>query len=411
MLLSYSRKELSGLSSLRIVLALYLMMFHTVPYYKGLPAELYEIVSSGYMATSMFFLLSGFILSHVYLSGDGLRVSPGHFLRTRFFTLYPIHLIGLALSGAIALVQWKLTGSFYAVADVPQAFSDGRGDSLHVKLEGGQMLLSFFSHVFLLHAWNPHYLSFNVPSWSISALIFFYTIFVWIGPKLVNVRRPLCVLLALNVLYLLPPVWLISQEQFTATATGFLHTNPLARLPEFLAGVVLYRFMRKINHVHLSPVQFCLCLVGMGCLLFAVDDGFRALGPAGYYLAHNGGLLLFQCVLLVLFAGVREFRTPWLKEGVQRIGNASLSMFILHLPLFFLLTRLEKFIHFLAAGDREQPWWPQIKSMEPSFMLYPFIVLAVVLISVWCQESLVIKLRRVLAQWIGSERRPQINPA
>jgi peptidoglycan/LPS O-acetylase OafA/YrhL len=378
------------------LLAIYLMMFHTLPSYRGLPGWLQELVSSGYMATSMFFLLSGFILSHVYLSGDGLRITPAEFLKTRFLTLYPIHLIGLALSSAILLVQWRATGTFHVVADIPPAMQSLAEQNVMVEVGPLAMLGSFISHVLLLHAWNPFFLSFNIPSWSISALLCFYLAFVGLGPRLVRCGHPVWLLLGLNVLYLLPPLWFVLQGDYSASATGFLHTNPLARLPEFLSGVVLYRIMRRVELVYLTRGQFWVCLFCAVLALFMLDDWLASLGPAGYYFSHNGGLMLLQCAVLVLFAGVREFRTPWLYEGMKRLGNASLSMFILHLPLFFLLTRFEKLVRFLVAGDWSSPWWPQIKAIEPSVAMYPLIVLVVLAASVWCQESLVIRLRDFL---------------
>lgn len=398
MLLSYSRKELSGLSSLRILLAIYLVMFHTVPFYKGLPDWVCEIVSSGYMATSLFFLLSGFILSHVYLSGEGLRVAPGDFLRTRFLTLYPIHLIGLALSGLILLVQWRLTGSVRAVADIPDALAGLAQDALLVELGESALAATLASHVLMLHAWNPFFQAFNIPSWSVSALVFFYAVFVWVGPWLVNVRRPMAMLLLLNALYLLPPLWFVWLGQYNSVVTGFLHTNPLIRLPEFLSGIVLYRLARRINCIRIALFRFWLLLACSLAFLFWLDDAIKTLGPAGYYVSHNGGLLLTQCFILVLFAGLGKFQTAWLQDAVKRLGDASLSMFILHLPLFFVLTRIEKFIHFLMVGDWHQAWWPQIKAINPDFALYPLMLVIVLLISVWCQERLVIKLRNTLSK-------------
>lgn len=393
MLLRYARNEISGLSVLRLGLAIYLMLFHTLTAYQGLPHWLRQFASSGYMATSMFFLLSGFILSHVYFNADGLKMTPKKFLKTRFYTLYPIHLIGLALSGMILLVQFMLTGVFVAVADIPPSLTGVTNESLLIELHWPAVLGSLLSHLLLLHAWNPFFQTFNIPAWSISALMFFYFVFVLWGNALINVKRPMVTLIGLNLVYLIPPVVLIGLGEFNSVATGFLHTNPLARLPEYLAGIVLYRVTKDTGQCHMPMEVFLALLLGSIVLLVAMNDALLTLGPAGYYIAHNGGLMLPQCLILVLFAGVREFRTVWLRDLVKRLGNASLSMFILHLPLFFLLTRIEKFIRFLLVGNLDQPWWPQIKSMPISIAYYPLMVLLVLVLSLWCQERLVLNLR------------------
>lgn len=393
MLLSYARAEISGLSALRFGLALYLMLFHTLTAYDGLPNWLHNLAASGYMATSMFFLLSGFILSHVYLNEDGLKTTPIKFLKTRFSTLYPIHIIGLVLSGLILLVQFTLTGVFVAVTDIPPSFAGVTNEPLLIELGEPMVLTTLVSHLFLVHAWNPFFQTFNIPAWSISALMFFYCVFVLWGSALTKVKHPVAMLLGLNLLYLVPPIVMIGLGQFNSVATGLLHTNPLVRLPEYLAGIVLYRIAKDVGQWHMRMAMFVALLLGTMVTLFVANNALLKFGPAGYYIAHNGGLMLLQCFVIFLFAGVREFRSAWLRNWLKRLGKASLSLFILHLPLFFLITRIEKLISFLIVGDLHQPWWSQIKSMPISIVYYPLIVLLVVTLSLWCQEHLVFGMR------------------
>lgn len=407
MLLNFSQRHMGGLSVLRFALAIYLMVFHTLPQYEGVPVVLQGLASGGYMATSLFFLLSGFVLSHVYLDASaGLRSAAGRFLANRFWMLYPLHLIGLLLSAMILLVQYRATGQVLAVADIPHAVFQGYGQSLHVSLEGLGLLGAFLSHLFLLHAWNPFFLSFNVPSWSISALMCFYLVFVWLGPRLVRSPHPVRVLLLLNGLYLLPPLVLIGLQEFGSTATAFLHTNPLARLPEFLAGVVLCAITRRLPAVQISTGSLVAVVLGVVTGLVLLNTVLLTLGPAGYYLVHNGAALLLQCSLLVLFSGMPEIRAPRIAALVERLANASLSIFVLHLPLFFILTRLEKLLRVWWAGHEGAPLMQQVRDADLSLAWYPVVLVAIVLVSVWCQERIVSRLRQRAMKSPGVAARP-----
>jgi len=86
---------------------------------------------------------------------------------------------------------------------------------------------------------------FNIPSWSISALIFFYIIFAFIGKYLIRLKMPFFWLIFLNILYLIPPLYFIYSNDYGNIATAILHTNPIVRIPEFLSGVLLYAAIKK----------------------------------------------------------------------------------------------------------------------------------------------------------------------
>jgi peptidoglycan/LPS O-acetylase OafA/YrhL len=403
MLLNYGRKQLSGLAWLRFGLALYLILFHTLPDYTDLPNWLYQAVSAGYVSTSTFFVLSGCVLAHAYLSDDGeLRVSVQRFLATRFLTMYPLHVIGFGLAALIMWGQYLANGAIYAVADIPTALKALNNEALFVLLQPITIGLNAMAHLLLLHAWNPFYMTFNIPSWSISTLAFFYVVFALIGGAVMSVRRPWLMLMLLMVVNLAPPVFFILTSNFSSTATGFLHTNPLIRLPEFLAGIVLCRLLHETKRIPLQrPLFISQVLLTMVLIVYTITLLSQA-GPAGYYLLHNGVLLPLELLLVILFAGVRETRIVWLDDLGNRLGNATLSIFILHVPVFFLLSRLLK-IMFISLGQADVSLGTlsqQMKAYNLPFATYPFLVIAIITISVLCQERFVLRTRRyILTNW------------
>jgi peptidoglycan/LPS O-acetylase OafA/YrhL len=411
MLLNYGRKQLSGLAWLRFGLALYLIFFHTLPAYTNLPTWLYKSVSAGYVSTSVFFILSGCVLAHAYLDNEGkLRVSVRRFLATRILTVYPLHLLGFALAAMIMWFQYLSNGAVYAIADIPPAISAHTSEALLVPLETPELIFNGLQHLLLLHAWNPQYLTFNIPSWSISTLVFFYAVFAVAGGSVLSLRRPYLVLVVLMLVNLIPPLSLIASANFSSVATGFLHTNPLVRLPEFLTGIVLCRLMHDQQKIILPRLQFLISVVLVMGLITVIINLSSRFGPAGFYLVHNGALLPLELLLVALFAGVRDTRVVWLDELGTRLGNATLSLFILHLPIFFILSRLLKSMTLYFGSDQTgvdlATFFEQLKNVPLSFSMYPVLVLLVVVISVICQERFVLRIRRILlAPW----KRASIN--
>lgn len=405
MLLNYGRKQLSGLAWLRFGLALYLIFFHTIPAYKDLPDWLYQSVSAGHISTSVFFILSGYVLAHAYLDNHGaLRISARRFIATRILTVYPLHLVGFALAALVMWVQYRSYGVVYAVADIPQAMAAYSIEPLLIPLDIGGLINNAFQHLTLLHAWNPFYLTFNIPSWSISTLAFFYVFFALWGGTVLRLRYPFWVLLIMVFVNLVAPLSLIANDNYSTAATGFLHTNPLVRLPEFIAGILLCRLLQDRGTVVLTQPQFLGLLALIVSLMVFIIGLSNRYGPAGFYLVHNGFLLPLELLLVMLFAGVRHTRVVWLDDLANRLGNATLSLFILHLPLFYILTRLQKALMLYLNSPQNQldlqSYSQQLKGVSLPFATYPLVIVIIVVIAVFCQERFVLKTRRfLLSPW------------
>jgi len=148
---------LIGLSWLRFMLALYLIIFHTIRNYHSAPDWFVAAASAGYVSTSLFFILSGFILTHVYFDSKGnLKTTKANFLFTRFFTLYPLHILGFLLAALIMFLQYMSTGQVLVTADLPLYQGSSNSEKfITIAIRAPEVLFNALLHLLTLHAWNP----------------------------------------------------------------------------------------------------------------------------------------------------------------------------------------------------------------------------------------------------------------
>jgi peptidoglycan/LPS O-acetylase OafA/YrhL len=140
--------DLRALTTLRFFAALWVVLYTAWPH---LDVGFVPVaVTKGYLGVETFFVLSGFILSHVYLEAAGeKRFRYGGFLWARLARVYPLHLVtlfGMIGLGVVATAAgMSIDGSLTNWRDLP-------------------------AHLTLTHAWGLATSSaFNHPSWSISA--------------------------------------------------------------------------------------------------------------------------------------------------------------------------------------------------------------------------------------------------
>lgn len=159
--------EIKALSGARAFPPLLLVLYHFGEghHYQGV--FLYDaLVAKGYLWVEFFFVLSGFILTHVY--GQKKPPSPPRsgakrmnfyltFLKTRLARLYPLHLFMLLtiLALVIGLRALAAFGGYVSIYDVPyHPMNTWQG---------------FVASLFLAQAWNVlPYLTWNGASWFVS---------------------------------------------------------------------------------------------------------------------------------------------------------------------------------------------------------------------------------------------------
>ncbi len=212
--------SLNALTGLRFIAAYSVVLHHIKNKVPDLDLGLALPFGDG--AVSFFFVLSGFILAHVYLgqmhSFKDIRV----FWFKRWARIWPLHLVCLLLWVA---VFWG-----------PNNLSTG------LKTNWPKLI----ANLCLVQTWIPSYqwgFSFNGVSWSISNEMFFYAVF------------PLLLFLPRKLLFLFVPVWFVAlgvilQNNWSAftesldNPTVVVHLNPVYRVGEFMIGVVTRRLFQ-----------------------------------------------------------------------------------------------------------------------------------------------------------------------
>jgi len=353
-------QQFHSLEWLRFLLGLYIAIFHTF-HYGQTPGWLRGLFELGFFGTSTFFLLSGFLLAHAYLRSPGtehttLKIEPRVFLIRRLANLYPIHLGSLCLVLFFALL----------ILFIPVGANDLDWSLLKVNLDkvdwgnsgpSGYVLspiefsLNLVTTVGLLHAWNPFFMTLNIPSWSISALLFFYLLFPFIAPRLHRLKHPVLALVLCNVLFIAPTLWVIATENFGVPFAGILHRNPAIRVMEFFAGILLcaiyHHWQRRGYRPGGAAWVLSLALV-IGSLWFAswfMGQG-KAISEKGfvpYLLLHNGLMMPAQIALIMLCVYLPNNWVPF-KALAKKLGNCSLSIFALHIPLHMLFIRVDRIL-------------------------------------------------------------------
>ena len=212
--------DLKSLTGLRIVAAAWVLVYH-FRNRLGLDLEQVGMIDKGYLGVDLFFILSGFILSHVYVRAwaEG-RFPYGSFLWARLARLYPVHLLTLGATIMLwGLGRWA-GARFEAAAFDPAAIPQ---------------------HLLLVHAWwaTPT-VQWNFPSWSISAEWFAYLTFpAFALASLTLRRRPIvAVVLAATLFFSLDAIVQAYGGSLTRLTA---HGGVLRIIPSFAMGVALHR--------------------------------------------------------------------------------------------------------------------------------------------------------------------------
>lgn len=218
--------DIRPLTSLRIGAALWVLLYHFRDHL-GLEVDRVGIVAKGYLGVDLFFILSGFILSHVYARAwEERRFNYASFLWARLARVYPMHLVTLAATLALWFAATRVGATFDRVAFdlsvLPQ-------------------------HLLLIHAWGTTpTVQWNFPSWSISAEWFAYLAFPAAAILSLWVRRwALVGVLAAAALF--AAMFLAAQAQGVHFTEMTAQIGGIRIIPSFLMGAALLRLGRTVN--------------------------------------------------------------------------------------------------------------------------------------------------------------------
>lgn len=260
---------------------------------------------SAYPALDLFFVLSGFVVTTGYRTRFARwpgRAVYGRFLLARLSRFYPVHLAVLA-----ALVGAVLLGRAVGIA-VPH---------------GGNLTDDLLRNVLLVQGWGgAGTLSWNGPTWSLSAEWLCYLAFPLIVPLVLRFHRPATVVAGYLGACALPIVayTFLGFDDATITAEA-----PLFRaIGGFLAGALLCR----LGHVGSRlPALTGRCT---GAVTVATVGGTAALYAAGL-----PPLLILPVAGLVVLALAQQrgrIDAVLASRPLLWSGEVSVSLFLTHVP-------------------------------------------------------------------------------
>lgn len=291
---------LDPLTGVRFFLALGVVLFHYQLQWTF--AGDAGLLNRARLGVDVFFILSGFILTHVYLRGDAV-LDYRRFLAARFARIYPAHLF-ILLVMLVLVVAAPLLG---------------------VGLEPGRFTVSdFIQTLVLVQAWFPRdtMALWNGPAWSLSAEWFAYLAFPAYAALAFRLRtRPWVLITLAGALFVgLDAAYRAEFGRILPRAEDSL--GVLRIIPEFLYGVGLY-------YLGLRWAPSARVAVGAAMATTALLLALMQIGADDRLIVAAAGPFILALALLAK-ADVRSFLSH---PAVLFAGEASFALYLLHIPV------------------------------------------------------------------------------
>jgi peptidoglycan/LPS O-acetylase OafA/YrhL len=328
-------------------------------------------ISKLYLFVDLFFVLSGFILSHVYGQTFRRGVDRKSFVRfvfARLARVYPLHVATLTCS-ILMWIAWPSSS--------PKA-----------RRIFDPSLIKY--HLALLHSANvSNNVSWNDPSWSISAEWISYLIFPIMAPHVLcqSRRRTLVVGTILVSLYVVMCYWLRAKVHTNIPEWDAVNNLDLTfkfgwlrGLTGFTAGVLTYQVKENAHVVaffkhRLTPLLLIssLCL----CLHFQPSDV----------------LIVLHFPLIIGMLSMRDYDIRTLfRRWLVRLGDVSFAIYMVHMPLIRLLL--------LVLGLN---WARQATTVVRCFVVLGYLVILYV-VAEMTYRLIEVPCRDIMRRWLRSHR-------
>ena len=288
-----------NLDALRIIAACAVVVLHYSDYVKDVPAGRFMVDHTWHfnLFVDLFFVVSGFVFASQYLGRVGDALSVGRFIWRRLARIYPLHLATLAFYVALALaLHFGLAKTDnparYPFSDLP-------------------------AQLLLLHAFDGARLTFNFPSWSLSAEMFCYVLFPLVA---LGVARNKALILALVVLPALGNSLYAHMAGNGSWADWINQGGAFRALPAFNLGIACYLFRERIARWPAVP--------GAVAALLAFYVLF------GWWLPEMLDLVVvYGIAVLAIHCDCADRPTLLTRLGVDRWSSLTYSCYMLHIPV------------------------------------------------------------------------------
>ena len=311
--------EIKALSGLRIVAAVWVVLFHFRPWLEvaapGFRSAFAPVLNCGAQGVDLFFILSGFVLTWNYLDRMGESFSTRatlHFLWLRLARVWPVYLVTLHLAAAWIIFTLYVGHEPSKVADQLNA-------------------VSYVRQVLLVQLWFQPFFdgsSWDGPAWSISAEWLAYLLFGLLVLVIFRIARATRArgLLWLAFAASLPPALLL-------LATGQFYT-PWSWLPrivmQFTAGALACAAVRKLQLSDRARRGAGYLSVVLGVAIVGILYILDAHPLAKVY--DSSGLVdvLFVPLVVTLAIGIGSLPRLLSTRVMVYLGHISFSLYMVH---------------------------------------------------------------------------------
>jgi peptidoglycan/LPS O-acetylase OafA/YrhL/sterol desaturase/sphingolipid hydroxylase (fatty acid hydroxylase superfamily) len=306
-----------------------------------------SIISDTYAtaALSWFFILSGFMLSYRYPKLPNLKAIYQFFTR-RVIRIIPLYYLALGIGIILLLSNYQIgnPASLNRIGLTPVFTYD-----LPPNMSTSDTLSALSKHLFFLQLFDANesvkYLI-NPPLWSIACEMLFYLCFPVLTKLMLPLLNKVSLLSVLLACFALQGYLIAAFIPNDVIADWFstnklIYTNPLVRLPEFVAGMLLFRIFALTKPV-ISTKQsyFWLSFIVIQLLLYPLQVNVSHRLPFEFGLFYS----LIPAHLLLIFSLAKINWCPpqqWLKY-FPFLGSLSYLIYALHWPIMAIIKLTEE---------------------------------------------------------------------
>ncbi len=302
-MLTNQQKNLHLIQLLRGIASILVVLLHiTINYQENTGQDfLFGFFKFGGSGVDVFFVLSGFIITHANLRYVEQSSTVVKFLKRRFIRIFPIYWI--VITGL--LVLQLVLPSFYNTA-----FDTG------------------FSNILQTYLLLPGHIMLNGVSWSLTNELFFYLLFML---ALLIPNKKITFYLMVVYFILLIVFALSNQQGIAGNAYAEIFLFPMNI--EFFLGVFIVLLVNRIPRNWVYPI-----LIG-GILLFIVsallnNSDLTVVSSSSNQALNRVLLFGFPSFLVILALVKMELsKTVKMPDLFLQLGDASYSIYLIHLPI------------------------------------------------------------------------------
>lgn len=333
------REFFPQLTSVRFFAALLVVFYH----YEKLIADFFPLpiknmIHHGYVGVSFFFILSGFILAMNYYQKfvDGTGDSKKFFL-ARFARIYPLYALAVLVM-------------------VPRLFMNPANDPHpeHLEFFAAHPFRVSLGHLFALQSFDYRIGDvFNSPTWSISTEFFFYFAFPFVVPIIAKVQTrelPKMMVVVFMLAMLFPLLYHNAAYPIFAHVMGFDYGPVidnflnqatrmifLFRLPEFVMGIIAFRFYREYADFDrpwvVSQLKWFWLIGGLIFAGFIFFQPLEAVKKTALLTGQVYGIPFFLSSILLLVLAPGRVSKALSAKWLVLLGEASFALYLFHLPI------------------------------------------------------------------------------